>query len=370
MSLTKEQYDSIMLRYAEAQNRRRREVERRRNEVYARVPAYRTLDAVIPERGMEALKKRLFDVTAENSMAASFKPLAKSTLSPMSVVNSTLVDNHGGMHGGMVEAAVKQMVSPLSAFRDEIASVTAQKRALLQENGFPADYLEVPYDCPVCRDTGYVGGEKCRCFRAQEIALLYDQSGIRTLARAHNFATLSEEFYKGEDLTRFRKTLMICQDFLAHFPEQYRNLYFYGNVGTGKTFLSVCIAHELIERGFSVLYFSASSLFDRIAACSFDFRDRARQSELYADLYGCELLIIDDLGSELTNAFVASELFSCLNERSLRRRPTIISSNLSLSELRERYSERVFSRITCQYELCKITGPDIRVLVKRRHLRK
>ena len=136
-------------------------------------------------------------------------------------------------------------------------------------------------------------------------------------------------------------------------------------MGTGKTMLSVCVAKALLEAGRSVLYFSASSLFDRLADSTFGSSSRDDLREFTSDLYGCDLLIIDDLGTEFTNAFVASQLFTCISERDLNRKPTIISTNLSLRELQARYSDRVFSRITSSYEICKLTGRDIR-LQKRR----
>ena len=118
--------------------------------------------------------------------------------------------------------------------------------------------------------------------------------------------------------------------------------------------MSGCIASELLQSGHSVIYFSASGLFDTLARYTFDARAKEALSGFYEDIYNCDLLIIDDLGTEMTNTFVASQLFSCLNER-----------HLSLEELRDRYSDRVFSRITSHYDLCKLTGPDIRMYKKR-----
>jgi DNA replication protein DnaC len=136
-------------------------------------------------------------------------------------------------------------------------------------------------------------------------------------------------------------------------------------VGTGKSFLSCCIARELLDAGKSVKYFSAGALFDKISDLTFRSKEKETRSYFYQELYDCDLLIIDDLGTELVNAFVASELFDCLNERHLREKATIISSNISLEELRDHYSERIFSRITSHFELLKFTGPDIRMYKKR-----
>jgi DNA replication protein DnaC len=136
-------------------------------------------------------------------------------------------------------------------------------------------------------------------------------------------------------------------------------------VGTGKSFLSICIAKEVLESGHSVLYFSAAALFDKLSMYSFDVRVKDELRSFTNDLYTCDLLIIDDLGTELTNQFISAQLFTCLNERHLGRKSTVISTNLSLKEMQARYSDRVFSRITNDYELYKLTGSDIRVLKRR-----
>ena len=114
-----------------------------------------------------------------------------------------------------------------------------------------------------------------------------------------------------------------------------------------------------------MIYFSATGLFDLLSKNSFDYKNREELREIYADLYQCDLLIIDDLGTELTNQFVTSQLFALLNERYMGKKATIISTNLSLEELRNRYSDRIFSRITSHYEICKLSGQDIRMYKKR-----
>ena len=253
---------------------------------------------------------------------------------------------------------------------EDIALLRAKKDNLLDRAGFPKDYLTLHYTCPDCKDTGYIDGQKCHCFRQASVALLYEQSGIQELLKQDNFDSLSYEYYEGEDLERFRNAVTTCRNFIKNFNSDYHNLFFYGTVGTGKSFLSGCVAKELIEKGNLVIYFSATQLFNELSKSTFDYRNREDLSVLQDDLFNCDLLIIDDLGTELTNTFVASQLFSCLNERHLRKKATIISTNLSLQELRDRYSDRIFSRITSNYEVCKLTGPDIRMYKKRQQSRK
>jgi DNA replication protein DnaC len=140
------------------------------------------------------------------------------------------------------------------------------------------------------------------------------------------------------------------------------NLYIYGNTGVGKTFLSHCISKEAIDRGLSVLYFSSGEFFDILAGQTFDRKNRGN---VVKDLISsCDLLVIDDLGTELTNSFSASSLFRVINDRIVNHKSTIISNNLSLRELSEKYSERILSRITSEYIVLKLTGEDIRILKK------
>lgn len=321
MALTREQYDSILQRYTQKQDLHRRQLAKRRQEVYLHVPEYRDLDEEIPAQGMALLRARL--------------------------------------------AGKETTGTPLKA---DIEKVAAKKQALLTANGYPADYLSPVYDCQDCKDTGFIDGRKCHCFRAQETTMLYDQSGIQDLARQKNFSSLSDEFYQGKDHVSFQKCVQDAKEFVRHFPKSYRNFYYYGNVGTGKTFLSICIAHELIEKGYSVLYFSAVSLFEKLSSYAFSLDKKQQLRELQEDLYTCDLLIIDDLGSELVNSYVNSALFSCLNERSLRRKSTIISTNKDMQEFKQTYSERICSRIFGQYQLYKFSGPDIRIILKRRSI--
>ena len=321
-----------MADYARIRDRHRRELEKRRTQAYARIPALQKLEEQTPALAVDQLRRRL------RSPAAS---------GPDGSVPGAPADRKG-------------------SFRETAAQITATRIRLLTENGFPPDYLEMTWDCPDCRDTGYIGRDKCHCLRRREISVLYNQSRLETLAAGADFSLLSEKYYAGEDLERFRNALRVCRLFVEQFDTVHRNLYLCGTVGTGKTMLSVCTAKALIEKGRSVLYFSASSLFDRLADCTFSSGSREGLRGFLDDLYTCDLLIIDDLGTEFTNAFVASQLFTCISERELNRHSTIISTNLSLGELQARYSDRVFSRITSTYEICKLTGRDIRLQRRRR----
>lgn len=247
-------------------------------------------------------------------------------------------------------------------YQETLAALRKAKDEALIQAGFPTDYLEPIYDCPECQDTGFTPTAQCKCLKRRMVRALYAQSGIEHLLETNNFSNLSYDYYKGADLEAFRRAVEISHDMIEHFSIRKDNLLFTGTVGCGKSFLSGCIAKELMDCGVSVVYFSASQLFDILYQNGL-YNDRE-------DLYNYELVIIDDLGSEVTNSVVTAALFTFLNERILRHKSTIISTNLSLSEMKDRYSERIASRIIQNYKICKLSGPDIRILQKRLTTRK
>ena len=318
MALTNSQYNTIMKEYEEKQLASRHALDDRINHVNRLLPEYQEITSQISSLSLQQAAKLLDG----DDMA-------------------------------------------LNELKTSIQMLRTKKKHLLLDAGFSDDYLEPKYECFDCKDTGYIGIEKCHCFKQRSISLLYQQSFIADMLEENNFSTLSYDFYEGEDLLHFQNTVKTCRDFIDCFNSDYHNLFFYGTVGTGKSFLSGCIAKELLDAGHSVVYFSSVGLFEKLARLSFDYNSKEELSDLYEDLFSCDLLIIDDLGTELINNFSSSQFFSCLNERILRKKSIIISTNLSLQELRDRYSDRIFSRITSNFKLCKITGPDIRMYKKR-----
>lgn len=315
MALTNSQYDSIMKQYQSRRSNREDELDRRKTYIEKNIPKYDELN-----RAIRSLRVK------------------QASLS--------------------IEGAETDILS----VKNEIAKLIQERDALLSAHNLPADYLNVPYVCPDCNDTGYADGKKCHCFKQEMLSLLFDQSNIRDFLSGLDFSQAKDSYYHGEDLTYFHDSFEKSVHFVENFSRDYQNLLFYGTVGTGKSFLSGCIAKSLIEKGHSVVYFSATSLMDTLSKIAYDYRNKESYLENNHDIYSCDLLIIDDLGTEFTNDYSVSKLFHCLNERFTRQKSTIISTNLSLSELRDRYSDRIFSRISGNFILCRMTGPDIRML--------
>lgn len=282
------------------------------------------------------------------------------------------------VHQSISELSVKQArkllegdENALQELKAQIKTLVEKEKELLRMSGFPDDYLEPVYECKDCKDTGYIGNQKCHCFRKAIIDLLYTQSNLKHILQKENFDTFSFAYYSNNhtdfktgtsSLANIKKAHAVAREFVDTFGKDFRNLFLYGDTGVGKTFLSNCIAKELIDKSYSVLYLSSFELFDILAKSKFEKDEEANQMNEH--IFDCDLLIIDDLGTELANSFTVSQLFLCLNERLLRRKSTIISTNLSLESLVEIYSERTFSRITSNYTMLKITGDDIRIKKK------
>lgn len=234
---------------------------------------------------------------------------------------------------------------------------------LISSEGIDPEYDKMIYTCPYCHDTGHIeteGGiyEKCRCFRLKESAVLLKEFGAAELLKNNNFSKMRTDVIRGENRDKFLKAVDFCKDFIDKFDTEYKNIMFFGAVGTGKSFLSCCIADELIKSYHSVAYMSAKKLFDSLADSEFS---RDQDADIIKErIYESELLIIDDLGTEMTNNFTCSELFAIINERFNSKKSVIISTNLELPQIRDTYSDRIFSRIMGSYDILRLSGADIR----------
>lgn len=326
MSLSNSQYDAIMRTYQQQQLQNRHEQEGRIAEVYQRIPAIKELDDSISTCAVKSARR--------------------------------LLDGDQG--------ALKEL-------RAEIADLREQKCVLLRACGFPADYMEMRYRCPDCKDTGYSEGRKCHCFRQAEMKYLYAQSNIEEIVAIENFSTFSFEYFDdsvslpvlGRTVRQYMEQVVeICHRFVDDFAAERGNLLFTGPTGVGKTFLTNCIARELIDRYYSVIYLSANDLFEVFSKNRFEYQTEEDMKGMYQYILDCDLLIIDDLGTELNNSFTSSQLFYCINERLNSSKSTIISTNHPLNELRDRYTERVTSRLISKYTVIPLYGDDIRLRKK------
>lgn len=260
----------------------------------------------------------------------------------------------------------------LSELKNKLSELRAQKASLIKGLGVEPDYFQPVYTCPDCKDTGFINGNKCHCFKQEIINVVYSQSNIREILSRENFSNFTYDYYSPEDihpvtklsaLETAKRAVAECKHFIEDFDNKPKNLFLYGDTGVGKTFLSNCVAKELLEQGKSVIYFTAFQLFDILSKGVFE-RD-ADAVAAHQNIFDCDLLIIDDLGTEFANSFTTSQLFLCVNERILRQKSTIISTNLGMNEMAEIYSERTMSRISSNYSTIKLFGDDIRIKKRR-----
>jgi DNA replication protein DnaC len=252
----------------------------------------------------------------------------------------------------------------LRMLKEKITDLRMRKTELLVSHGYSPEYLALNYHCTKCKDTGYVGTEKCSCYKKKLVKIYYDNSDLKDLLKENNFDHFNMEFYPsrrvGEEHESPRKNMekivMKSMDFIKNFSSSDENLLFYGSSGTGKSFLSHCIAKELLDRGQFVVYRTAEELIQNLRSIRFE-----NNTGLEEHILNCDLLIIDDLGTEQINDFSKTELFNLLNKRLLKRKKMIVSTNYALKELMTIYSERIYSRLFGNFNVCKFYGEDIRV---------
>lgn len=255
----------------------------------------------------------------------------------------------------------------LKDLREKITDLRIKKSELLTANGYPIDYVSRHYKCTKCKDTGYIGSAKCTCYKQKLVKLYYKNSHLDFVLKNNNFEHFNINYYSssrtGEEPKSPRKNIEekiipFIMDYLKNFSSINTNLLFYGNSGTGKTFLSNCIAKDLLDKGFLVVYRTADDLIQELKQIKFE-----NNSTLEDLLLNCDLLILDDLGTEQITDFSSTELFNLLNKKLLMNKKMLISSNYSLEKLSKTYSERITSRLFGNFNLFKFYGEDIRVKI-------
>ena len=261
---------------------------------------------------------------------------------------------------------------------DEIEAESLEKQARRAEElvrlGYDSSYLDEIYSCKKCRDTGMLGSNICSClmelYRLEQAKALSDLPGLG----GESFDKFDLKWYSsaidpaaGESpRQRMERILATCRAYAGSFGENSVNLLFRGGTGLGKTFLSACIARAVSEKGFSVVYDSALSILEAFEAQKFyrPGEENADAASRVRQILSCDLMILDDLGTEMLTSFSVSALYNIINTRLIRGKKTIISTNLSPEELRRRYSAQIVSRLEGEYLALDFIGRDIRMLKK------
>ena len=249
----------------------------------------------------------------------------------------------------------------LAEVEKENKALQARRAAILLELGYPADYTKPPYECHKCNDTGFVGAKMCECMRRDLVLAAFESSGIGSLLRTQGFDSFKLEYYPaGEQRDLMARNLSLLREYAENFSAQSDSLIFCGATGLGKTHLSTALARRVIERGFDVYYTTALQMFGDFEHARFG-TEMGMESVVSLDRYtNCELLILDDLGTEVSNQFTNSCLYMVLNNRINLGRATVINNNLSGRELKDRYADRIASRILGDFKPLVFAGTDIR----------
>lgn len=325
--MKEEKLRGILLKYQNKRDNDEYMLEKRRAQVYEQIPEIKTIDREIAFIGLKMTKAALEKTSSREEIAFEC--------------------------------------------RKEIETLSEKRKSLLIANNFPEDYLEIKYECEKCKDTGFLpGGKKCSCLKQEIINEAYRMSNMTRILEKENFDKFDMNIFSDEIDEKENKSpkqnmmeiISICDSFIADFKEDNGdNLLFFGSTGLGKTYMCNCIAKSLLDQGYVVIYQTAFKILEILE--NYKFRkegDHRMNEESYRNLFECDLLIIDDLGTELNNSFTIGEIFNIVNTRLLTGKKTIISTNLSPIKLGESYSQRTFSRIIGNFRLLHFIGKDLR----------
>lgn len=322
MGYNKNNFKRIREEYATKTFRAQEEADLRRSELYAAIPAVREMDQRLSEFGLRIMQTALKSGDTGASIAA---------------------------------------------LREENERIRLARAELLRQHGYPANYSDPQYECEACKDTGYVGIKMCLCMRRRLTEAGMVSSGLSGLMNKQSFENFSLDYYK-QNPEHYRMMKQIF-DYTVRYAKEFtiekgkpmpKSLLFLGDTGLGKTHLSTAIARGVIERGYDVYYNSAVGMFSDFEYLRFGNSVASSEAVDTSRYTECDLLIIDDLGTEMVNQFTISCLYHVINTRLNLGKPTIISSNLKASELKTTYNERLSSRFKGEYHVFPFYGVDVR----------
>lgn len=316
MGYNRKDYIRIKNEYTNKYLKARREADMRREDIYFKLPEVKQIDIALSGTGREI----------------------------MGVISSG--------KGGTEEK--------IAALRERNQKLLERRAQLLKAGGFPEDYSDIRYECDKCADSGYVDGMMCECMKKALVLAGYESSGLGGLIRTQSFDNFSLDYYKtgGANYDAMQMFVGSLRGFAENFGgDTYRNFLLLGGTGLGKTHLSTAVAKTVIDKGFDVFYVTAVGMVEDFENKRFGDGDEENKTERY---YTADLLIIDDLGTELVNQFTLSCFYDVINSRINNRKCTFINTNLNKNEIESKYSERITSRLFGEYYPLPFTGTDIR----------
>ena len=310
-----------------------------------------------------AEQKARAEQTAETHRTELYSAFPRAEQIERELATTAITAARAVLHGADAKAHLNRLKEHNQALQRELDG-------LLQEAGLPKDYLEPHYACPRCSDTGYVDGRMCDCLKKRLRAEAYRSLNTLTPLSLSTFETFSLDYYSEQadasgrsERGAMARVLDICMTYAQNFSLRSSNLILMGGTGLGKTHLSLAIANAAIENGFGVVYGSVNNIVSKLEREHFGREEETDTGSLLLD---CDLLILDDLGTEFRTAFAVAEIYNIVNTRQMAQRPTIISTNLTMKEIEERYTERFASRILGGYVRLPFCGRDVRLQKRMR----
>ena len=264
------------------------------------------------------------------------------------------------MEASMQGENVADRIAEVRRANEELRRTRAE---LLVDHGYPADYTEVRYECPLCGDSGFVDARMCVCMKKKLVEAGFEASGMGNLLREQSFESFDLSYYRNDPAAARRMEQIFTR--MKQYAETFEagksgNLVLFGGTGLGKTHLSSAVARGVIERGYDVFYVSAVSMLSDFERERFGNSAGGETGENTNRYFSCDLLIMDDLGTEVHNQFTTSVLYNIINTRLNKRLSTVINTNLSQDEFRKHYWDRITSRVLGEYTVLPFLGTDIR----------
>lgn len=252
----------------------------------------------------------------------------------------------------------------LEAVRRENQALREKKQQLLVAAGYPADYTDVRYECPICQDEGFYEFKICTCMKKKLVEAAYESSGMAHLLRSQSFENFDLGYYADDPRTaaHMKRVLDIVREYAEQFdPATPANMIFMGGTGLGKTHLSTSVARTVIDKGHDVFYAGAITMISDFEVQRYGNSAGGETGLGTAQYFDADLLILDDLGTEVINQFTATVLYNVINTRLSRKKSTIINTNFSRDDLRQKYADRITSRLFGEYRVIPFVGRDVRM---------
>lgn len=276
---------------------------------------------------------------------------------------------HTGLSAAKAVISGSDTKTELIKLRDENLKLQGELKTILNQNGYKLEDLEEQYKCAVCKDRGYIDGKRCGCMKVLLRDIAFKELNALSPLSLSSFETFNLKYYSDRPdnngnvpRTRLEKIYNFCRNYAENFSGIDKSIFMEGGTGLGKTHLSLAIAGRVIERGYGVIYCSVPNI---LAVIEKEHFSRGGERSTLRHLENCDLLILDDLGTEFSTNFTVTSIYNLINTRIAREKATILNTNLSLFEIKKIYSERLVSRLIGEQIYFQFIGDDVRIIKRK-----